>query len=72
MLLIQKRHDVSDYMVATRPGEMKEFHFESGKIWKSFEQQADVGVLKKSILFAHYIKELSIHLHYMWLAKSSV
>ena len=45
---------------------VNEFHFESGKIWKRFEQQADVGFFKKSILFAHYIKELSIHLHHLY------
>ena len=27
-------------------------------------------VSNKSLLFAHYILELSIHVHYMWLAKS--
>lgn len=65
MLSIQTRHYLSDYMVATRPEndqgkwnfyQLKEFHFESGKIRKKFEQQADVGFfLKKSILFAQIL-----------------
>ena len=58
-----KRHYLSDYMVATRPEngqgkwnfyKVKEFHFESGKIWKRFEQQADVGFLKNQS-FLHII-----------------